>query len=163
MCSGSKNTNQKLTFEYMHIHYQKYCIVSCNIYRFWVMLQRVIFIGGGNAQNCSMRKISTKFRIFWENSKGQWLQNSETKTSAPLSALESSKFAQVIAFSSLRRSQGRTVEIAPVLFFPYLSLSSLEFCPEISSETAGRILANKVSHERSGPISKFYCPNWPNF
>ena len=60
-------------------------------------------------------------------------------------------------FSSHWQSQGRTVEIAPViiifssyLYFPlYLSLSSCEFCPEISSKTAGRIFANKVSYKRS--------------
>ena len=54
--------------------------------------------------------------------------------------------------SSLWRSQGRTVQITPLIIFfssySSLSLSSREFCPEISSETTGRIFANKVSYER---------------
>ena len=60
----------------------------------------------------------------------------------------------MLVISSLWLSQRRTVEITPVIFFSSslylsLSLSSCEFCPRISSETAGQIFANKVSYERS--------------
>ena len=67
--------------------------------------------------------------------------------------------AALMIISLLWRSKGRTVEIILVIFFSSCSsLSSysfcLEFCLEISSETAGGIFANKVSYEGSSWICR---------
>ena len=75
-----------------------------------------------------------------------------------------------ILISSLWRSQGRTVEIAPaiIIFFIFLFLFLLmsfvrRSPPRPLHGGFLQIRCHMKGPMRSGAISNFYCPNWPNF